>query len=122
MKIIVTPLLLCMSLGGAQAQTAQEFAWIGRNRDALKEKLRDPSGAEFRNETVSRKSGSPVVCGEVNARNGFGGRNGYQRWIGAIPVGVYLEQEISGFSKVWASLCGGPTGSSSSTGHLPLAR
>lgn len=122
MKIIVTPLLLCMSISLVQAQTAQEFAWIGRNRDALKEKLRDPSGAEFRNEAVSRKGGSPVVCGEVNAKNGFGGRNGYQRWIGAIPAGAFLEQEVSDFPKLWAGLCGGSTGSSTSTGHLPLAR
>jgi|GEM_PF-3496609 len=55
--------------------------WITKSQDAIRGRLRDPDSAEFR-ETRFYSGGSvPVVCGEVNSRNGFGGYTGYQRFI-----------------------------------------
>lgn len=48
--------------------------------------LRDPSSATFRNVHFGKrppptKTLKIIVCGEVNARNGFGGFTGYQHFI-----------------------------------------
>lgn len=52
---------------------------------ALAEGMRDPSSAQFRFTQVARTSvGGQVVCGVVNARNGFGGMTGFQPFIAII--------------------------------------
>jgi hypothetical protein len=51
--------------------------------------LRDSGSAEFRNIKVfNHGTGRFVVCGEVNARNGFGGMTGYKRFfsMGGDPI------------------------------------
>lgn len=50
---------------------------IDRARAAVSEKLSDPSSAQFRNER-SKEGG--WVCGEVNAKNAFGGYIGFKRY------------------------------------------
>lgn len=50
---------------------------IDKARQAVAEKLNDPGSAQFRNER-SEKGG--WVCGEVNAKNAFGGYIGFKRY------------------------------------------
>jgi hypothetical protein len=52
---------------------------LSRSRDAVLRQLRDPASAQFRNVAVVRaKQGlSWAFCGEVNAKNGFGGYTGF---------------------------------------------
>ncbi len=58
-------------------------------RDAVFEKLRDPASATFKNvvrvvtgaDPAAGKVGVPVYCGEVNAKNAYGGYVGYQRFF-----------------------------------------
>lgn len=50
---------------------------IDRAREAVAEKLTDPSSAQFRNER-SKKDG--WVCGEVNSKNAMGGYVGFKRY------------------------------------------
>ncbi len=53
----------------------------------IKNRLRDPSSAEFSSIEVQRVPGfAPVVCGLVNSRNGFGGMSGPQRFIAGDEV------------------------------------
>lgn len=47
--------------------------------DSVREKLRDPPSAQFRNVHVNRLD-SKTVCGEVNAKNAFGGYQGFMRF------------------------------------------
>lgn len=42
--------------------------------------LKDPSSAQFRNIYISKKT-DDVVCGEVNAKNSYGGYNGFKTFI-----------------------------------------
>lgn len=45
---------------------------------AITSRLRDPTSAQFREVTgYSLPDGSRIICGEVNARNGFGGYAGF---------------------------------------------
>jgi hypothetical protein len=77
---------------------------------AVLDKLKDPSSAKFQNmffhmATISKKK-VPMSCGEVNSRNGFGGYNGYRRYISAgYPELTYLEEEVTDFNKAWKLMC-----------------
>lgn len=54
-------------------------------------KLRDPRSAQFRNVRMIVNGGTSVVCGEVNARNGYGGYNGFEPFsIRSYPGGQRL--------------------------------
>lgn len=72
----------------------------------IKERLRDPGSAQFGETRVSRKGGTPIVCGTVNSRNGFGGMTGNQRYMsgGAITA---LEEDATAaaMDDVWRQLC-----------------
>lgn len=74
-----------------------------RVRDAL----RDPSGAEFRNKHVP--AGKGYLCGEVNGSNGFGGRAGFQRFIAGasskMPVALEESMSPAEFDAAWNKLC-----------------
>ena len=75
------------------ALTEQETALA---QAAVANRLRDPMSAQFREVTgYALPDGGRIVCGELNARNGFGGYNGfapfYVRLRGAEVVRVYSD-------------------------------
>lgn len=59
-------------------------------RDAEKRvasELRDPSSAQFRNvRVVDQVDGSQAVCGEVNAKNAYGGYVGFEPFVHVLGV------------------------------------
>lgn len=67
--------------------------------------LRDPGSAEFGAAILSRKDGI-AVCGTVNAKNGFGGMIGPQRFINTQSNGIYLEEMRADFDALWGRYCG----------------
>lgn len=83
----------------------KELSWIEIGKDSVRNKLKDPSSAEFRN-VFFNNNGTPVSCGEVNSKNSFGAYKGYQRFISAGSVLTVLEEEISdGIQPVWNQYC-----------------
>jgi hypothetical protein len=50
--------------------------------------FRDPEAAQFRNLKITKAG---TICGEVNARNGFGGYNGFVPFLISPNDKVYLE-------------------------------
>lgn len=63
--------------------------------------LKDPDSAKFRG--VKVKWGT--VCGEVNAKNSFGGYVGYRRFYSIDSKDLHMEE--SNFSEdQWARFCG----------------
>jgi hypothetical protein len=89
----------------------REIVWIERTKDAVRARLRNPSSAEFRKVELFRPYAgrdTPFVCGEVNSENGFGGRSGFQRFIGSgNSAPVFLEEEVARgeFGPVYAEMC-----------------
>ena len=74
----------------------------------VKAHLKDPSGAQFRNQFISSE-GAP--CGEVNAKNSFGGYTGFKRYLAASKELVAVDGETmnSGeFEKTWRQFCRKP--------------
>ena len=85
----------------------KELAWVSKGKDTVLLKLKDPDSAEFRNTLFNRGEGNiPVACGQVNSKNSFGGFTGFQRFISAGTIDqTHLEEEVSGFGKLWEKLC-----------------
>lgn len=70
----------------------------------VKEKLKDPDSAEFKNQFIGKKG---IPCGEVNAKNGFGGYNGFQRYMAGSKELTVMPQDMAPgeFEASWATFC-----------------
>lgn len=85
---------------------AKQQAWISAGQESVRHKLKDGDSARFREAFFSLRSGVPVSCGEVNAKNSFGGYGGWQRYIATADVKLtYLEEQVSDFPLAWSKLC-----------------
>ncbi|WHP05796.1 hypothetical protein QLH32_17610 [Acinetobacter corruptisaponis] len=74
----------------------------------IKNSAKDPESVEFRNITsnFTEKFGN-VACGEFNAKNGFGGYNGFKRFI-ANDKTLFVDGENNTnipFDKMWIDAC-----------------
>ncbi len=88
--------------GGALPDSSYKAA----AQSLVRQHLRDPGSAEFSDLRVmpGRPEGT-IVCGLVNARNGFGGMAGPRRFI--VARDVVLEDEIGAAAMDirWAASC-----------------
>jgi hypothetical protein len=84
--------------------------WIAASEIGIRKHLKDPDSAGFRSVFFSTFEGHPVVCGQVNSKNGFGGYHGYQRFIAAGDVLDVLQEEMAPgeFVKSWNLMCTHP--------------
>jgi nitrate reductase NapE component len=86
----------------------KQQAYIDLTLNEIRKTLRDPEAAKFRNTAVFFGSGTPMVCGEVNARNGVGGYNGYEPFFASgvtIPL-ITRSSMIEGeFQPAWQKIC-----------------
>ncbi|WP_141249457.1 hypothetical protein [Sphingobium sp. D43FB] len=90
------------------ADLGKQATWNDAGKEAIKAKLRDPTSAEFQDVKFHLAFGkTPVSCGKVNAKNGFGGYGGYERFIAAGDVITVLESEMAPgeMDKTWEQLC-----------------
>ncbi|MEN7972783.1 MAG: hypothetical protein ABFR47_02990 [Verrucomicrobiota bacterium] len=72
--------------------TPKEKAWIARQQQSIKYRLKDPSSAQFRNLNIIYIEGAPIVLGEVNSRNSFAGYTGFKRFVAADTL-IAIENE-----------------------------
>lgn len=84
----------------------QEQAWIRKMQNNVRQRLKDPDSAKFKDSKVYRAIGAPVVCGRVNAKNSFGGYGGWERFIAAGEM-VFLQSDMekAEFTKSWIRIC-----------------
>ena len=111
MRVVVLALIFAISLTGCSSSqdsiVADDAEIIEGARSTLRDTLKDPSSAEFRNEKVGFYEGRAVVCGEVNSNNSFGGKTGFQRYVAANASAVVTEEAMDPleFETVWARIC-----------------
>lgn len=80
---------------------------IARAEIAVERQLRDPESVRYEHVYVARKSGLPVVCGLVNAKNAFGGYVGSRPFIHAGDVLTIANPEnVEEFRALYDQLCG----------------
>ncbi len=84
-------------------------------RQAVTDKLRDPSSAQFRNvRRIAHSNGSTMFCGEVTGRNAYGGMSGCQRFEAGVGTTGNATAMIDGgeelnaayFEGAWNQFCG----------------
>jgi hypothetical protein len=83
----------------------KQIAWIDMSQGAIKSRLKDPDSAQFRNVYFTDASGGPMVCGEVNSKNSYGGYVGFQRFVASGDTLAFLEKEVKDFHKIWVKFC-----------------
>jgi len=88
------------------SQNTQEAIWIEQSEDAVRERLKDPDSAQFKEVFFNNKGGIHAVCGQINSKNSYGGYSGYKYFISAGSKEMtFIENEVSDFSKVWNKFC-----------------
>lgn len=91
----------------------KQFLWVENGKEAAAAKLKDSSSARFQNVFFKKSSLEgktiPVVCGEINGKNSYGGYSGFQRFVSAGQTMTILQSdmEYNEFVKVWNQLCAG---------------
>jgi hypothetical protein len=101
----------------AQSNAATlEARVISLAEQVVTEGLRDPQSAMFRNVTIHHRdchsgqciddpAGQVIVCGEVNAKNGFGGYTGFEGFV--VWNGRVITHEVFDVTpQLWADACG----------------
>jgi hypothetical protein len=62
--------------------------------EQVREMLKDPASAQFRNVRVVDHAKGKVVCGEVNAKNSYGGYVGFTLFVAGVNgAQLYSESE-----------------------------
>lgn len=109
-------------LAYALMRPASEYDAKRVAENAVKSSLRDPESANFRNLVYhhlrDRTTGGIEgdVCGEVNAKNGFGAYNGFRRFVVNVKVWdggssslasnpVMESNGIAAFDDLWNERC-----------------
>lgn len=91
------------------------YAAVEFGKVAVQRQLRDPSSANFGkvNAYADRKyktKSVTVVCGEVNAKNAFGGYTGMKQFVYVVEPSVTAldsDGDNSRFVDLWNALCAG---------------
>ncbi len=89
---------------------SRQDIWIAKGQQAVQEKLKDPSSAQFRKyffHLAKLDEGyAPVSCGQVNSKNSLGGYIGFQRYISTGKAELtFLEEEMADFERAWKMMC-----------------
>ena len=87
----------------------QDALWMIKAEESVKARLKDAGSAQFRSVAIRQYKGAPLVCGEVNAKNSFGGYGGYQKFIFAGSMGTFLDEHMQPgeMTKAWSEFCSG---------------
>jgi hypothetical protein len=97
-----------------ESERKSEKAAIEAQFFAAREKvsvfLKDPGSAQFKGERVGREK---AVCGQVNAKNGFGGYTGFSSYVAPAGDVAYIDPgseksdsiATHGFSDAWWRYC-----------------
>lgn len=93
------------SAGSNYSDTSKQQNWILVSQDGVRNHLKDPGSAKFKDSFFTIWKDTPVVCGYVNSKNSMGGYSGFQRFVASGDSIAYLEEEVADFSNVWREMC-----------------
>lgn len=95
LKLAMCAPLIALAISGcgkspeqlAAERAAEELRAIEVQQEPLKlivrQQLKDPDSAQFRSLSIVQGEGGLALCGEVNAKNSYGGYNGYSEFVAA---------------------------------------
>lgn len=94
--------LRAVSLASVASQARQVGIYLKTNtpvktlekaKKAVLEGLKDPDSAKFNNVRLVKYLEGSVVCGEINAKNSYGGYVGYRQFVGGIDDASIIKIE-----------------------------
>ena len=89
-RLLIAGALTALS---AAAQDKGHGAFVAQAKEVVTKNFKDPEGARFRNLAVYRSNtGSLALCGEVNAKNGFGAFVGYRAFLATVENASLREE------------------------------
>lgn len=83
---------------GANALALDQAA---KGRAAVLDLLKDPGSAQFRKTYVNGQ----YFCGEVNAKNSYGGYVGFRRFAAGATAAIEPAEGDPGFEQIWRVSC-----------------
>ena len=87
----------------SDVETMSGFQVLAKQK--MEETLRDPGSAKYQDVYAHKiGDGNFIFCGRVNAKNGFGGYTGFERFV-ASPLIVGTEGSVDDFAQVWNEFC-----------------
>ena len=99
-------LIVAGLLGGASGCDYLGIGVTAKGKNAVRQILKNPGSATFRNVYVTEIRGRETVCGEVNSRDSKGDFVGYQRFYSqGEPENTFLQSTGYDFSVSWQIYC-----------------
>lgn len=89
---------------------SKQGLWIIKSKEGIKKRLKDPDSAKFKDVRFYSGGTTPVVCGQVNAKNAMGGYSGFERFIasGDNEDIAFLASDVEAGDSIdnaWKALC-----------------
>jgi hypothetical protein len=104
MRLVLPALLLCA--GAAHALDRKAYVELISNAEqVVREHMKDPASAQLRGTALYLSGfGAHRVCGEVNAKNSFGGYTGFEAFYLDPEAGELVLQSSTEDPETWAML------------------
>lgn len=84
----------------------QETSYVLEHQNRIKNILKDPGSAQFKESFISTSLDTYVVCGHVNSKNSFGAYGGFQRFVSAGTIqAIESDMPAGEMNSLWASAC-----------------
>lgn len=88
------------------ADSGNENMLTLKAQELVKERLKDPDSAKFKNLYPSTPPGGGVIiCGEVNAKNKYGGYGGFRRFFSTGFSVRFKEDDPETFDGIYETVC-----------------
>ncbi len=82
----------------AKAKPPAHAAEIAQAKRAVAESLKDPASVQFRDIRVVKYGFGVLVCGQYNAKNGYGGYVGFGPFV--VSEGEMLDPTAAGYGQI----------------------
>lgn len=96
------------ALRTSRAPVGPEYApFVAKALDFMTRDLKDPLSVQYRDVFLSRSPRGDIVCGEMNAKNSYGGYRGFVRFYSDGVVRGFDENDArrDRFNSIWDDLC-----------------
>jgi hypothetical protein len=106
--VLVLSMAMCVARNEGKSTPPDplfESEYVAKQK--LKDVLRDPASASYRNVFAYKYRDAYVFCGEINANNGFGGKSGFVPFF-ASYTDAYIADDASkmaGYAELSDAFC-----------------
>jgi hypothetical protein len=112
-RLLVVAALAAVAVhAGAEMPAKKAASFASTTKARAVQALKDPESAKFRGLFVSQSEPlgdsqlvAPILCGEVNAKNSYGGYVGFRRFYALESGRMTIEQDGDAFDSMWSTLC-----------------